>query len=187
MKRNEFASSFFFFYPKRMPVKSLTLPSFAKINWLLRVLGRRADGFHELCTVFQTVSLCDRLTFEENARFSLTCDDERIACDETNLIRRAAEALKKEFGVRAGARIHLEKRIPAPGGLGGGSSNAATALLGLAALWQLPVDRAGLHRLAAALGSDVPFFLCGGTAWATGRGTEIHPRAAPSPASMRLT
>src|SRR5687768_15345071 len=116
-----------------MTDKSFTLPSFAKINWLLRILGKREDGFHELCTIFQTVSLFDELTFAESDRLFLTCDDKNIPTDETNLILKAATRLKSEFNLRKGAHIKLEKRIPAPGGLGGGSSNAAVALLGLAA------------------------------------------------------
>jgi 4-diphosphocytidyl-2-C-methyl-D-erythritol kinase len=153
--------------------KSLALPSFAKINWLLRILGKREDGFHELCTIFQTVSLCDEITFEEDDRISLTCNIENIPTNETNLIIKAALGLRDEFGVTEGAKIHLEKRIPAPGGLGGGSSNAAVALLGLATLWNLDAEFEKLLKIGAKLGSDVPFFFYGGTAFATGRGTEI--------------
>lgn len=158
-----------------MTGKSFTLPSFAKINWLLRILGKREDGFHELCTIFQTVSLFDELTFAEADHFILTCDRENIPTGESNLIFRAAMLLRNEFGVTNGARIHLAKRIPAPGGLGGGSSNAAIALLGLAALWNLEIDFENLVALGARLGSDVPFFFFGGTACGTGRGTEIVP------------
>src|SRR5262249_27182763 len=120
---------------------SFTLPSFAKINWLLRILGKREDGFHELCTIFQTVSLFDKITFEQSDKIILTCDDENIPVNETNLILKAAMLLKEEFGVNKGAKIHLEKRIPAPGGLGGGSSNAAVSLLGLASLWNVEIRR----------------------------------------------
>src|SRR5215204_3853568 len=123
-----------------MTDRRFTLPSFAKINWLLRILGKREDGFHELCTIFQTVSLFDEISFEESERIILTCSDGNIPTGETNLIIRAALLLQKEFDVKTGAKIHLEKRIPAPGGLGGGSSNAAVALLGLAALWELPIE-----------------------------------------------
>ncbi len=158
-----------------MTDKSFTLPSFAKINWLLRILGRREDGFHELCTIFQTVSLFDEITFEESDDIKLTCDTANIPVDETNLIIKAALLLKKEFGVEKGAKIHLVKRIPAPGGLGGGSSNAAAALLGLAAPWNLDVEFERLVEIGARLGSDVPFFFYGGTARGSGRGTEIHP------------
>ncbi len=158
-----------------MSDRSFTLPSFAKINWLLRILGKREDGFHELCTIFQTVSLFDEITFEKSEKLVLTCSNENIPTDETNLIVKAARILKEEFKVTKGANIHLEKRIPAPGGLGGGSSNAAIALLGLAVLWDLDVRREKLVEIGGRLGSDVPFFLYGGTAAGSGRGTEIFP------------
>ncbi len=119
-----------------MTENTFTLPSFAKINWFLRVLGKRADNFHELCTVFQTVSLHDKLTFSEHDEIVLTCDDEKIPTDENNLIVKAALELKQKFNIKSGAKIHLEKNIPAPGGLGGGSSNAAVALFGLIKLME---------------------------------------------------
>lgn len=152
-----------------------TLPAFAKINLYLEILGKRDDGFHELCTVFQTISLCDYLTFEESEELSLTCDVESVPTDETNLIIKAANILKEKFGVKKGAKIHLEKRIPSPGGLGGGSSDCAVALLGLAKLWDLEISLEKLVEIGANLGSDVPFFFYGGTALGTGRGTEIKP------------
>lgn len=141
------------------------------------MLGRRSDGFHELRTIFQTVTLHDRLTFTacEDDRFSLSCDDAQVPVDERNLVWRAAHALRERYGVRKGARLLLEKRIPMEAGLGGGSSDAAMALLGLAHLWQLETDREELRRLGAGLGADVPFFLTGGTALGTGLGTEIEP------------
>jgi 4-diphosphocytidyl-2-C-methyl-D-erythritol kinase len=158
-----------------MEDKSFCLPSFAKINWFLRVLGRREDGFHELCTVFQTVSLFDELTFAEHPDLILTCDDQAIPTDETNLIIRAAQILKDKFEIKNGARIHLTKRIPAPGGLGGGSSNAAVTLLGLSTLWKLKTGFSELLEIGERLGSDVPFFFYGGTAGGAGRGTKILP------------
>lgn len=153
----------------------LKLPSFAKINWKLSVLGRRADGFHELRTIFQTVTLHDLLTFSTRTdeRLQLTCDAPKIPTDERNLIYRAATALKENYGLPFGASIHLEKRIPAEGGLGGGSSNAAVALLGLASLWKLKISRDELCAIGARLGADVPFFFTGGTALGTGLGTHI--------------
>ncbi|MFN0139009.1 MAG: 4-(cytidine 5'-diphospho)-2-C-methyl-D-erythritol kinase [Pyrinomonadaceae bacterium] len=156
-----------------MPL-SFSLPSFAKINLLLRILGKREDGFHELFTVFQTVSLRDTLHFEEAGDLELTCDDSRVPTDDRNLIIRAATALKRNLGVKTGAKIHLEKRIPSPGGLGGGSSNAAVALIGLKRLWNVPVTDSDLLSIAEELGSDVPFFLFGGTAIGTGRGEKIE-------------
>ncbi len=155
---------------------SFTLPSFAKINLDLRVIGKRADGYHELFTVFQTVSLCDEISFAESDSIRLTCSDPQIPTDERNLIVRAAVILRERFAVPLGARMHLEKRIPAPGGLGGGSSNAAAALIGLKRLWRLGIGFEEMVEIAAMLGSDVPFFLYGGTAIGFGRGTEIEPK-----------
>ncbi len=164
-----------------MFVNSFSLPSFAKINLSLRVLGRRpADGYHEIRTVFQTVSLHDRLTFDKfsGGQLELTCNVPHIPVDETNLVRRAWHALRERYAVEdAGARIHLVKRIPAGGGLGGGSSNAAVALTGLARLWKVAASMDELTMLGARLGADVPFFFTGGTALGLGLGTEIEPLA----------
>ena len=153
----------------------LSLPSFAKINLHLQVVGRRADGFHDLCTVFQTISLHDTLSVAPAAEIQMTCGDDRLPADERNLVVRAALALRQKTGVQCGAKIHLDKRIPAPGGLGGGSSNAAMALLALRKLWNLSLTIEELHPIAASLGSDVPFFLYGGTALGMGRGEVIEP------------
>jgi 4-diphosphocytidyl-2-C-methyl-D-erythritol kinase len=158
-----------------MSKKTFMLPSYAKINWFLRVLGKRADEFHELCTVFQTISLHDKLTFSEGKEINLTCDNDKIPTGESNLIVKAANILKERFDVKKGAHIHLEKNIPSPGGLGGGSSNAAIALLGLATLWELKIGFEELLEIGAQIGSDVPFFFFGGTAAGVGRGTEIIP------------
>lgn len=154
--------------------KLLTLPAFAKINWSLRVLGRRADGFHEICTTFQTVSLHDNLSFELSDDLSLSSNDSRIPEDERNIVVRAAQQLREQFAIRAGAKIYLEKRIPSPGGLGGGSADAAVALLALTALWKVETKIGELVKIGKTLGADVPFFLFGGTAYATGLGTEIE-------------
>lgn len=158
-----------------MSTTAFKLPSFAKVNWSLRVLGRRSDGYHEVSTVLQTISLQDELSFSarETQDIVLSCNDPEIPLDDSNLIVRAANALRERFDVTAGATIHLEKRIPAKGGLGGASSNAAVALLGLARLWSLPVDLAQLQEIGARLGADVPFFFVGGCALATGTGTDI--------------
>jgi 4-diphosphocytidyl-2-C-methyl-D-erythritol kinase len=152
-----------------------TLPSFAKVNSSLRILGKRPDGYHNIRTVLQTVSLHDTLQFATapDPEISLTCDNHLIPTDRTNLIVRAALALRDRYGVRTGARIHLEKQIPVQGGLGGGSSNGAVALLGLSYLWNLRANSSELAGLAAGLGSDVPFFLCGGRVLATGTGTNL--------------
>jgi 4-diphosphocytidyl-2-C-methyl-D-erythritol kinase len=170
-----------------LPDAPLTLPSFAKINLTLRVHGRRADGYHEIETVFQTVTLRDQLTFaaRDDGRLELVCDAPiDIPCDESNLVHRAGVALRERYRVRRGARITLEKKIPAGGGLGGGSSNAAAALLGLARLWEIEIDRHALAEIGASLGADVPFFLSGGTALGTGRGADIHPLADAPPKQL---
>jgi 4-diphosphocytidyl-2-C-methyl-D-erythritol kinase len=136
-----------------------TVPAYAKINWSLRITGKRADGYHDLETLFQTISLCDTLTFTESDHLSLTCDDPAVPTDERNLVLRAARSLGA-----SPVAIELHKEIPSGGGLGGGSSDAASALMTLSKGHQ------PLHEIALALGSDVPFFLTGGTAYATGRG-----------------
>ena len=157
---------------------SFTLPSFAKINLHLEVLGKRDDGFHEIFSVFQTVLLCDELEFEEQeAGIELKCDDPNVPTDEANLIVRAGKLLKDSFSTSKGASIRLKKRIPIGGGLGGGSSNAAVALIGLSRLWGIEVSIADLSRLSQGIGSDVPFFLFGGSATGTGRGEMVEPVA----------
>ena len=143
-------------------------PLLLAVNWSLRVTGKRADGFHDLETVFQLISLHDTLTFTESDRPAVTCDDLTIPTDDRNLVVKAARAL----GVDRVA-IHIEKRIPSGGGLGGGSSNAAATLTTLSKMFSL---REPLEPIALELGSDVPFFLAGGTAYATGRGEVITPR-----------
>jgi 4-diphosphocytidyl-2-C-methyl-D-erythritol kinase len=152
-----------------------TLPSFAKVNCGLRILGKRPDGYHEIRTVLQTVSLHDTLRFAiaPDPEILLSCDDPLIPTDQNNLIVRAGIALRDRYGLRAGVRIHLEKRIPVQGGLGGGSSNGAVTLLALAHLWKVRTKVSELAELAGGLGSDVPFFLSGGRALGTGTGTSI--------------
>lgn len=145
----------------------MRVESYAKINWTLRITGRRDDGFHDLETLFQTITLHDVLTFRQAERLTLTCDDPTIPTDETNLILRAARALGAPP-----VSIELQKRIPAGGGLGGGSSNAAATLVALSRMFG--IDRP-LHDIALSLGSDVPFFLLGGLAYATGRGEVLTP------------
>lgn len=151
----------------------LVAEAFAKVNRSLVVLGKRSDGFHELDTVFQAVGLTDRLTFEESDLLALDVDDPSIPSGEQNLVLRAARALADAAGIRPRATITLEKRIPSGGGLGGGSSDAAVTLLGLSALWELDVPLELLSRVGGELGSDVPFFLHGGTARGLGRGERI--------------
>ncbi len=147
----------------------------AKVNLTFEVLGRRADGYHEVRTILQSLSLADELTFDESDDLGLTVEPEGAAPVEENLVLAAARLLQREAGVSAGAAIHLTKRIPMAGGLGGGSSDAATALLGLQRLWGLGLDTGALRELAAWLGSDVPFFISGGTALGEGRGERLTP------------
>ncbi len=158
-----------------MSARAITVPSFAKINLDLRIAGRRDDGFHDICTIFQTISLADAIRFEASDSLTLTCSDAGIPTDEQNLIIRAANELLRFTGKQCGATIHLEKNIPSPGGLGGGSSNAAVTLMALCDIWELQLSSEELLTIAAVLGSDVPFFFCGGTAIGTGRGTEVEP------------
>jgi 4-diphosphocytidyl-2-C-methyl-D-erythritol kinase len=154
-----------------------TVAPLAKINLSLRVLHRRPDGYHELRTVFQTISLGDRLTIEfrpgRGQRVELESSLDIPA--EDNLVVRAARAVMAAAQIRGRVHFRLEKRIPAGGGLGGGSSDAAAVLLALPALAGRRVGLDVLSDLAAGLGSDVPFFLLGGTAAGLGRGTEVHP------------
>ena len=160
-----------------MSQQILSVPAFAKINWSLRVLGKRDDGYHEIDTVLQTISLHDTITLEatNDDVIRLWCDDRSIPVDKTNLVGRAAAALRERYSIRRGARIRLEKRIPAEAGLGGGSSDAAATLIALAFLWEIEMSADDLVQIAEGLGSDVPFFLCGGTAGATGRGSVVEP------------
>lgn len=153
----------------------LVAEAFAKVNLSLVVVGRRPDGYHELDTLFQAVALTDRLTFEPADTLSLEVDDPSIPAGEENLVLRAARALAHEAGIRPKAALTLEKRIPSGGGLGGGSSDAAVTLLGLSALWELDLPLEVLSRVGGAIGSDVPFFLHGGTARGLGRGERIEP------------
>lgn len=153
---------------------AITLPSFAKINWRLEVLGRREDGYHEVRTILQTVSLTDTLRIEETEEgVALSCDAPGVPVDGTNLVVRAASLFLSETGVERGVRIHLEKRIPVAAGLGGGSSNAAVTLIGLERLWRTGIEKEKLCVMGASLGADVPYFLTGGTALGLGRGDEI--------------
>ena len=147
-----------------------------KVNLLLNILGKRADGFHELETVMQPVNLCDGLTFERGGTgLQLSCSHPELPVDSKNLVHRAAEKFLKAADVAGGVKIRLEKKIPLAAGLGGGSGNAATTLLALNELFDQPLSGAKLRELAASLGSDIPFFLQDKPALATGRGEKIQP------------
>ena len=154
----------------------MELRAYAKINLTLEVLGRRADGYHEVATVLQNVGLYDTLRIEPSDGLTLTCSEPSLE-GEDNLVWRAATRLQEVTGSRAGAHIRLEKHIPEAMGLGGGSSDAAAALVGLSRLWEVEALTEELCTIAAELGSDVPFFLSGGTAKAEGRGEQVTPIA----------
>src|SRR5260370_31564948 len=142
-----------------------------KVNLLLNVLGRRPDGFHELETVMHPVNVCDRLSFTRGGSgLHLTCTEPTLPTDSRNLVHRAAAAFLQAAHISEGVRIHLEKRIPLAAGLGGGSGNAAKTLLGLNELFDQPLDAGRLRDIAAALGSDIPFFLQDHPALAAWRG-----------------
>ncbi len=145
-----------------------------KVNLLLNILGRRADGFHELETIMQPVNLFDRLQFTRGGNgVQLTCSEPGLPADSGNLVHRAATAFFQQAGIKDGVRIHLEKRIPLAAGLGGGSGNAATTLLALNELFGQPLGFAQLDLVAASLGSDIPFFLQDKPALAVGRGEKV--------------
>ncbi len=152
----------------------------AKVNLSLRVLGRREDGYHELDTVFQAVDLWDELEVRPADVMALRCDAPGVPTDESNLVWRAVALLAERYGRPPAGEWTLRKAIPAEGGLGGGSSNAAGALVLAARFMGLPVSREELVELGAELGADVPFFLHGGTARGTGRGDRIE-RLEPFP------
>jgi len=150
-----------------------------KVNLLLNILGKRADGFHELETVMHPVGVYDELTFDRSGSgVQLTCSEPSLPTDPRNLVYRAAELFCQRAGVTEGVRIHLEKRIPMAAGLGGGSGNAASTLLGLNELFGEPLTPEDLQSLATRCGSDVPFFLQRQPALATGRGEHIEPLGA---------
>jgi 4-diphosphocytidyl-2-C-methyl-D-erythritol kinase len=147
-----------------------------KINLYLDVLDRRADGFTNIETLFQTLSLHDVLTFQARAAgIELTCDHPDVGPPEKNLAYRAAALLQAHTGCTQGVAIHIAKRIPVAGGMAGGSTDAAAALVACNRLWDLGLDTPQLCALALDLGSDVPYCVLGGTAAATGRGEELTP------------
>ena len=146
----------------------------AKINLILRVLGKRGDGYHELESVMQQLTIADVLRIEDDDELRFTCSEPALAGPD-NLVMRAARLLCRHCAVRRGARIHLEKHVPVQAGLGGGSSDAATALSALNEFWKLHLTLDELKVLAAELGSDVPFFLNGPSAVVRGRGEEVTP------------
>ena len=156
-------------------ISRLTLPAPAKLNLFLHVLGRRADGYHQLQTVFQLLDYGDELTITARAhpKVTLQCNIDRLNTTD-NLVLRAASLLRDFARVSQGAHIQLDKRLPMGGGLGGGSSDAATTLLGLNQLWQCRLDIEALAELGRQLGADVPVFIRGHSAFGEGVGERLQ-------------
>lgn len=149
----------------------MTIQAPAKVNLVLRVLGRRTDGYHDLETLMAPLALHDTLQVElDGSEIAVTCSDREIPCDSSNLAFKAAEAFFGATGTGPGVRIHIEKRIPHGAGLGGGSSDAAAVLRALNALTGASLGVEALEQIAASFGSDIPFFVQGRMAWARGRG-----------------
>jgi 4-diphosphocytidyl-2-C-methyl-D-erythritol kinase len=158
------------------------LRSPAKINWFLEVLGRRTDGYHEIVSVMQLVDLCDEVTLHPRRRgIRVTVSGAELPEGPGNLAHRAAALLLEAAGCPEGVAVHLTKRIPVAGGLGGGSSNAAAVLIGLNRLYGLGWTLPALRTLAEGLGSDIPFFFTEGLALSTGRGEALSPLPAWAP------
>jgi len=161
-------------------MKSVRIPAYAKVNLRLEILGRRADGYHELRTIFQSISLHDTLVLEASSEPGIDLriiGNNQLAGEpgKDNLVYRAIDELSREVGFQRGVRVVLTKRIPVGRGLGGGSSDAAAALIGLLRLANKRVEAARLAEIASSLGADVPYFLRGGRAFGIGRGDEIYP------------
>ena len=160
----------------------------AKVNLQLRILGRRADGFHEIETIIVPVSLSDEISVEifPGDTITLTCDDPALSVDRSNLAAVAADEFQKETGLRFAATIHLRKRIPIAGGLGGGSSDAAAVLSTLDQLLETKLGTENLQKIAAKIGSDVPFFVSPRPATCRGRGEIIEPFKVPESLNILL-
>ena len=164
---------------------AVQIEAYAKLNLALEVLGKRADGYHEIKTVMQTVGLSDLLSIEPWPTLRVECDTPELS-GEANLVWKAAEALARSRGIQPRANIRVRKRIPIAMGLGGGSSDAAAALRGLNKLWGLSLSTEELAEISAEVGSDVSFFLRGGTALAEGRGELVSPLPPLPPFNLTL-
>lgn len=163
-------------------MKQVTLSSPSKINLFLEVLGRRDDGYHEICSIVVLTELCDTITLERRTSgITIWVSDPKVPSGPDNLCHRAADLLLRHSGVRGGVSIRIEKRIPIAGGMGGGSSNAAATLWGLNLLYDMGWPREELSRLGSALGSDVPLFFCRGAAFVRGRGERVEELSALQP------
>lgn len=144
--------------------------AYAKINLGLRILRKRDDVYHDIETVFHRVNVFDVLEFDASKNISMECDNSEIPIEDSNLCIRAARLLQTRFDINQGVHIKLQKNIPIGAGLGGGSSDAASVLLHLPKFWRCEIEKSELREIALSLGSDVPYFLDEGTAYATGRG-----------------
>jgi 4-diphosphocytidyl-2-C-methyl-D-erythritol kinase len=165
----------------------LTVFSPAKVNLYLRILGKRPDGYHDIETLMLPLDFGDEITLAPQGRgLTLECDKPNLPTDDSNLALRAAKQLAERCAVKRGAKIVLNKRTPLAAGLGGGSSNAASVLLGLNKLWGLNADDPILHELAAGMGSDINFFMAGGAALCRGRGERVEPVSCKLSASVLL-
>lgn len=157
-------------------INEVSIEAPAKINLFLEILGKRDDGYHEIETVMQEIDITDLLRFKEiEEGVRLECEDNSIPLNEDNLVYKAAKLIQRECGIKKGALIRLEKRIPVGAGLGGGSSDAAATLKALNLLWKIGLSDAELVELASKLGSDVAFFIEGKTSLCKGRGEKVYP------------
>jgi len=158
--------------------KTVKLKTPAKINLFLEILNKRPDGYHNLSTIMQTIALYDELTIESVPQkdiIELDCNNKEVPIDETNIVYKAAKAVKLAFNIKEGVKIHIDKQIPIGAGLGGGSSNAAATIKGLIDLWHIKAQDEKIKSIASKLGADVAFFLIGGAALCEGIGDIITP------------
>jgi len=154
----------------------ITLKSYAKINIGLNIIKKREDGYHQIVTLLQQIDLHDEITFEKSGKeITITITDSDVPAGPDNLILRAFDLVRERFKIDEGLRVHLKKTIPVGSGLGGGSSNAAATLVAANIMWKLNLSITELENIAATIGSDVPFFIRGGTMLATGRGEILTP------------
>jgi len=158
-------------------MSSLSLKSHAKVNLFLEVLWKRDDGYHEIESLIQEISLCDDILLKDRPKgITILCPNKKIyiPSNHNNLAHKAAKLLMTKFSIKKGVSITIDKKISVGAGLGGGSSNAASVLKGLNQLWNIGLKNEQLQELGAEIGSDVPFFINGGTALVKGRGVKIH-------------
>ena len=156
----------------------ISLRSFAKINLALKVKGLRADGYHQILTIYQSISLYDVIQLDElPSGIEIDTNCQELPTDSRNLVYRACHRLQESFNIARGGKVRIDKKIPLGAGLGGGSSNAAITLIGLTHLWALPLSMVHLYPIARELGADVPYFLMGGNCLGMGRGDELYPLA----------